>query len=240
MSYYTKFVIYYASLTLTSSVILPFSLLRPKDSRNLLWSNRLMKMTSALLGIQWKGPERPLCHGPAVIVINHQSSIDILGLLCELLPLMEGQVTIVAKKSLLYAGPFGLLAYMSGVTFIERSKSEEAKKVLNEAVEHCKRNNWKMVVFPEGTRHHHPDQLDMLPFKLGAFNAAIQGEIPVQPIVFSHYNFYDNTAKVLDPGVIRIHVLDTQDCSQTDDAKTLALLTRAKMLDVFKEDEKRH
>ena len=123
VSYYTKFVIYYASLTLTSSVILPFSLLRPKDSRNLLWSNRLMKMTSALLGIQWKGPERPLCHGPAVIVINHQSSIDILGLLCELLPLMEGQVTIVAKKSLLYAGPFGLLAYMSGVTFIERSKS---------------------------------------------------------------------------------------------------------------------
>ena len=156
VSFYTKFVTYYASLTFCASMTLPLTLLRPKDPRNLLWPNRLLKMTTALLGIQWKtvDPDRALqrlasSNGPAVVVINHQSSLDVLGVLCELFPLMDGQVTVVAKKSLLYTGPFGLMGYMSGMTFIDRRKNVEAKQSLHEAVELCKRNNWKMIGFPE-------------------------------------------------------------------------------------------
>ena len=42
--------------------------------------------------------------------------------------LMDGQVTVVAKKSLLFTGPFGLMGYMSGMTFIERRKNVETKQ----------------------------------------------------------------------------------------------------------------
>lgn len=50
IQFYTKFVIYYASLTISATICLPFTLLRPKDPRNLLWTNILMRKTATLLG----------------------------------------------------------------------------------------------------------------------------------------------------------------------------------------------
>ena len=50
VSFYTKFVIYYTSMTLSATVCLPFTLLRPKDPRNLLWTTYFMKKTAKLLG----------------------------------------------------------------------------------------------------------------------------------------------------------------------------------------------
>jgi len=35
------------------------------------------------------------------------------------------------KKELLYTGPFGLFAYLSGCLFIDRCKSDQAKQELN-------------------------------------------------------------------------------------------------------------
>jgi lysophosphatidate acyltransferase len=94
----------------------------------------------------------------------------------------------------------------------------------------------KTVVFPEGTRNHHPTELDLLPFKLGAFGAAIEAQVPIQPIVFSHYDFFDTKAKLLNPGGVQIHVLDPipTDGLGPDNVEELAKETRLKMLQVFR------
>ena len=83
--------------------------------------------------------------GPAVVIVNHQSSIDVLALLCQLWPIMDGQCTVIAKKSLLYTGPFGFMAYMSGVTFIDRHKNIQARQAMEETAVKCKEDNLKLV-----------------------------------------------------------------------------------------------
>ena len=103
--YYTKFTLYYVSLTFISTFCLPLTLFRPRDTRNLLWPGRFLKFTTQFLGLQWKNHHHQkeeediitkltqkslITPGPAVVVINHQSSLDILGLVTEIWPLLEG------------------------------------------------------------------------------------------------------------------------------------------------------
>merc|ERR1739836_67463 len=98
VQFYTKFFLYYASLTLSASVVLPFTVFRPKDPRNLLWPQYLMRQTASLLGLKYSlvnelQAKKRLCFkdegSASVVVVNHQSSLDVLGLLCHLWPLMD-------------------------------------------------------------------------------------------------------------------------------------------------------
>lgn len=46
--------------------------------------------------------------------------------------------TVIAKKEILYTGPFGLAAYLCGLIFIPRVQSDKAKTIMNLAVEQIK------------------------------------------------------------------------------------------------------
>lgn len=242
IAYYTKFILYYTSLTISSSICLPLTLLRPKDPRNMLWLTSTMRATASLLGLRISIVDLQRARqrlseeaGPAIVVLNHQSSIDLLTLFCELGPIMGGRCTFIAKKSLLYTGPFGLMIYMSGSTFIDRQQRDKAINMLNAAAAQCKESNFKLVIFAEGTRRHDPEVLSMNPFKLGAFNAAKTTRLPIQPVVISHYDFYDaKHSKTWNPGFVRLHVMDP--ISEVNDPKKCAELTREEMLTVFQED----
>jgi 1-acyl-sn-glycerol-3-phosphate acyltransferase len=41
----------------------------------------------------------------------------------------------------------------------------------------CKSDGTKVLIFPEGTRHHHPENRELLKFKSGAFSAAIGAQV---------------------------------------------------------------
>lgn len=43
-----------------------------------------------------------------------------------------GRCTIIAKKELMWLIPFGHAAYYAGVTFIDRSRSQDAQRVLQQ------------------------------------------------------------------------------------------------------------
>ena len=60
--------------------------------------------------------------------------------------------TTVAKKELLFAGPFGLTAWLCGTTFIDRKKAVEARSLLANLVEERSRQGISVLLFPEGTR----------------------------------------------------------------------------------------
>lgn len=96
--------------------------------------------TSSLLGIRWqiRGREHLEKERACIIVANHQSSLDILGMF-DLWPVMD-KCTVVAKKEILYAWPFGLAAWLCGLIFIDRMNSEKARSVINTAVEYLKEN----------------------------------------------------------------------------------------------------
>ena len=86
-------------------------------------------------------------------------------------------MSILGKKELYYLGPFGLACYYAGMTFIDRKRGSDALKSLTEAVIQNKLLDLPVLVFPEGTRHHDRDKASLLPFKKGAFVAAIQAQV---------------------------------------------------------------
>lgn len=122
----------------------------------------------------------------------------------DIWPVMN-KCTVVAKRELFFAWPFGLAAWLCGLIFINRMNSESAREHLNKASNNIKNKQIKLWIFPEGTRHN-TGQLH--PFKKGAFHVAIDAQIPILPVVFSSYRtFLDEKNKQLNSGHIIITTL---------------------------------
>lgn len=100
------------------------------------------------MGLRWelRGKEHLEKDRACIIVANHQSSLDILGMF-DLWPVMD-KCTIVAKKELFYAWPFGLSAWLCGLIFIDRMNSEKSRSVLNLAAEQLKQEKVTLPLFP--------------------------------------------------------------------------------------------
>lgn len=81
-NYYMKFFFYYSFQIFFSSFLIPLGIVRPKDVANLLVASYLLKPPSKFLGIKHniKGIENLKADKTYVIVSNHQSSLDILGM----------------------------------------------------------------------------------------------------------------------------------------------------------------
>lgn len=108
-----------------------------------------------------------------------------------------GRATVVAKKELFYAFPFGPAAYLWGTLFINRSNKSDAVNRLNQESIAIQQQAAKLLFFPEGTRHQGDS---LLPFKKGAFHIAVQSQSYIQPVVISRYWFLDSKMKLFDRG----------------------------------------
>ncbi|XP_033327816.1 1-Acylglycerol-3-phosphate O-acyltransferase 1 isoform X2 [Megalopta genalis] len=184
------------------------------------------------LGVRWelRGREHLEQDRACIIVSNHQSSLDIMGLF-QIWPVMV-KCTVIAKKELFYAWPFGLAAWLCGLIFIDRMNSEKARMVMNTATSHIKDNKIKLWIFPEGTRY---NTGEIHPFKKGAFHVAISSQLPILPVVFSSYYFLSSKEKRFDSGRVIITTLppiSTEGLS-TDHIEHLIQKTQSAMTDVF-------
>uniref|UniRef100_A0A8C3QNA5 1-acyl-sn-glycerol-3-phosphate acyltransferase n=1 Tax=Cyanoderma ruficeps TaxID=181631 RepID=A0A8C3QNA5_9PASS len=137
----------------------------------------LMQHVKRLYGIRMevRGAHNFPPRQPYVVVSNHQSSLDLLGMM-EVLP---DRCVPIAKRELLYMGAVGVVCWLGGIIFIDRKRTHDAISTMAEAV--------RVWVFPEGTRNHSGS---MLPFKRGAFHLAVQAQVPVVPIVISSYQHF--------------------------------------------------
>jgi len=173
--------------------------------------------------------------GPAVYICNHQSSIDVL-LMARVFP---KSTSVVAKKSIKYYPILGWYMTLSQAIFLDRSNRNSAVASAKKAAEDIHRKQTSVWIFPEGTRGH-PQEIDMLPFKKGAFHMAVQAGVPIVPIVIANYNhLYDSKAKRFIPGEIPIRVLPpipTEGLKETDGAvDKLTTETRELMLNALRE-----
>lgn len=114
---------------------------------------------------------------PAVFIINHSSTLDLLTILALGLP----RVRFVAKWELQYNPLFFLLGRLTGQVFIKRQQSEKAVETLQKAYERIKRRKLSVLLAPEGSRKH-PGIIG--PFKKGPFRMAMDLNYPIVPVYF--------------------------------------------------------
>ncbi|KAG8010595.1 1-acyl-sn-glycerol-3-phosphate acyltransferase alpha [Nibea albiflora] len=186
-------------------VTIPLCILKSggRDVENMRIIRFMVRHVKYFLGLRFEvsGWEHLQTEGPYVIISNHQSSLDVLGLM-EILP---DRCTMIAKKELVYAGTVGLICWLGGIVFINRKKTSDAKSVMAEAAKTMLDDQIRLWVFPEGTRN---QKGDLLPFKKGAFHLAVQAQVPIIPVVFSSYsNFYLRKEKQFKSGTIRLKIL---------------------------------
>ena len=158
------------------------------------------------LDVNVKGKHNLEDFRPAVFCFNHQSSADFF----ILMKLLRKDIAGVAKKELEYS-PLGPVFKALGAIFIDRSDKKKAIEGMKPAVDALK-NGISVVIAPEGTRS---GSKELGKFKKGAFHLAIQGGVPIIPIVIKNaYMAMPKGSKFFKPTHIEVVVLDPVDTSE--------------------------
>lgn len=192
------------------------------------------RLTSPLVGIKFivDGEHHFDAARPAVLVGNHQTSIDIL----YLGRIFPNHASIMAKRELQFTPLLGQFMTLSGAVFIDRKNRKDSIKAFQQIGQTMKRKQLSLWIFPEGTRSGLATP-DLLPFKKGAFHLAIQAGVPIIPVVCENYNrLFDSTAPRFESGTIHIKVLPPIPTAHltADDASHLSDSVRNLMLDQLK------
>nr|XP_048308707.1 1-acyl-sn-glycerol-3-phosphate acyltransferase beta [Myodes glareolus] len=191
---------------------------RTVDNMSIIsWFVRSFKYVYGLR-FEVRGQKKLEVDGPCVIISNHQSILDMMGLM-EILPKRCVQI---AKRELLFTGPVGLIMYLGGVYFINRQRARTAMSLMADLGDLMVKDNLKVWIYPEGTRN---DNGDLLSFKKGAFYLAIQAQVPIIPVVYSSFSsFYNVKTKLFTSGTIRVQVLDAVPTSGLTEADVTTLV----------------
>jgi 1-acyl-sn-glycerol-3-phosphate acyltransferase len=126
----------------------------------------------ALWDIHLKVLGRPVPNGPALIVSNHISWLDISVIHAA------RHCRFVSKSDIRDWPLVGMLATGAGTLYIERTSRKDALRMVKDMADAMK-NGDVVAVFPEGTTS---DGRDLLPFHANLIQSAIQAEAPVQPM----------------------------------------------------------
>jgi 1-acyl-sn-glycerol-3-phosphate acyltransferase len=153
-----------------------------------VWSRVMLWLVGAR--VRYEGLEH-LHAGPAVIVANHQSNVDIWALLC----VVPQSARFVAKAELFRIPVFGWALAGSGFVPIDRANHTQARRSLDDAAG-LLREGHSLVLFPEGSRSRDGT---LGPFKKGAFHLALGAGVPVVPVAIS------GSFQVMPPRSLRVH-----------------------------------
>ena len=126
----------------------------------------------ALWGIHLRVIGQPVVSGPALLVANHISWLDILVIHAA------RYCRFVSKSDIRDWPLVGALATGSGTLYIERSSRKDALRMVGDMAD-ALRDGDVLAVFPEGTTS---DGLSLLPFHANLIQSAIAAEAPVQPV----------------------------------------------------------
>ncbi|MEZ8019930.1 1-acylglycerol-3-phosphate O-acyltransferase [Vibrio splendidus] len=157
-----------------------YCLLSPRNPKHVFTFGRYFGRMSKIFGmkLELRIPEDAYSRGQHVYVANHQNSWDLFTISSAVTP----KVVTVGKKSLVWMPLFGQLYWLTGNILIDRANRSKAVGTIDQVVTSLKESDVSVWMFPEGTRSR---GRGMLPFKTGAFHAAIGAGLPIIPIVCS-------------------------------------------------------
>ena len=161
-----------------------------------LQARNLIRLCGARVSVS--GLER-LGEGPYVFAPNHQSHFDIAALLGYL----PGRNRFAAKREMFSEPVLGAVLRTMGMVPVDRDDSAASIERLNR----LKLDGFSLIIFPEGTRSRDGQ---LLPFKKGAFVAAISLGVPLVPVVCKGTARIMPAGKYLSilPGEAEVVVLD--------------------------------
>jgi 1-acyl-sn-glycerol-3-phosphate acyltransferase len=139
--------------------------------------------------------------GPAIVICNHNSLIDVP----VSTPFLPRANKTIAKKSFIYVPIFGWI-YQFGSVIVDR-KNDHSRKTSFENMKRVLDSGLDMLIYPEGTRNKTSEPLKS--FYDGAFKLAVDAQKPIIPVVLL------NTKKILPaypimcfkPGKIQMDIL---------------------------------
>lgn len=154
-------------------------ILRPRHRNNVHMFAKWFSWVAPILGIKViLRPSAQAVQQPYIYIANHQNTYDLFTVSGAI---MQRTVT-VGKKSLVWIPLFGQLYWITGNILIDRANRTKAVGTIGQVVDKIKKNKVSVWMFPEGTRSR---GRGLLPFKTGAFHAAIGAQVPIVPIVCS-------------------------------------------------------
>jgi 1-acyl-sn-glycerol-3-phosphate acyltransferase len=145
---------------------------RAADRAVRLWCRVILAASGC--SVRLEGAEHLRGAGPAVLAANHASYLDVVVLLAAL----PGDFRFVAKRELLRWPLVGSVIRKVGHLTVERMRAPQSVADADRVTE-ALRSGISVLVFPEGTFVRSPGTL---PFRLGAFKAALETGSPVIPV----------------------------------------------------------
>jgi 1-acyl-sn-glycerol-3-phosphate acyltransferase len=179
------------------------------------WIPRWWRIMSTILGweVSVEGEGLFDASRPAVIVVNHQSSLDIV-LWARFFP---PRTVVVGKKQIRKIPVWGYIFTGTGNILIDRENAERARQSLAEAARRIHAERLNVWMAPEGHRNLGEE---MLPFKKGAFHLAAAARVPVLPVLVGPvWTVFDARRWMLRPGRVHVKVLapiPTEDLTEAD------------------------
>lgn len=140
------------------------------------WFGRLHPLFG--LSVEHRFPKNVDKFGRCIYIGNHQNNYDMVTISYMVQP----RTVSVGKKSLIWIPFFGLLYWVTGNILIDRENRTKAHGTMNEVARRIHDDDLSVWMFPEGTRSR---GRGLLPFKTGAFYAAIAAGVPIVPVVCS-------------------------------------------------------
>jgi 1-acyl-sn-glycerol-3-phosphate acyltransferase len=126
----------------------------------------------ALWKIHLKVMGQPVRQGPALLVANHISWLDIVVIHSA------RHCRFVSKSDIRDWPLVGMLATGAGTLYIERTNRKDALRMVKDMASAMQEGD-VVAIFPEGTTS---DGLDLLPFHANLIQSAIHAQAPVQPM----------------------------------------------------------
>ncbi|VFP80615.1 1-acylglycerol-3-phosphate O-acyltransferase [Candidatus Erwinia haradaeae] len=208
-----------------------YCLLSPRDPRHVATFSHLFGRLAPVFGlkVQLRKPKGAEHYPNAIYICNHQNNFDMITAANMLQP----TTVTVGKTSLLWIPFFGLLYWLSGNLLIDRKNNIKAYSTIIDLVSQCKKKKISFWIFPEGTRSY---GRGLLPFKIGAFYAAIEAGVPIIPVVVSNTHQKIKLNR-LSNGISIVEMLTPIDTHQYTNQSVRKLATYCRALMLRKLDE---
>ncbi|QHM74194.1 1-acyl-sn-glycerol-3-phosphate acyltransferase [Mixta theicola] len=175
----TLIVVIYSILVCVFGCI--WCLFSPRNPRHVATFGRMFGALAPVFGVkvEVRKPQDAANYGNAIYIANHQNNFDMI----TAANIVQPTTVTVGKKSLLWIPFFGQLYWLTGNLLIDRDNRAKAHSTIARVVEEFNKKRISFWMFPEGTRSR---GRGLLPFKTGAFHAAVAAGVPIIPIVVSN------------------------------------------------------
>jgi 1-acyl-sn-glycerol-3-phosphate acyltransferase len=163
-------------------LVLPFDEERIVIHWILVYQAVILSKLVPIWKIDIEGREKAVRGTTYVIISNHQSIIDILLIDC-----LRYRFKWISKIENINVPVLGWYLRMAGYITVNRGNEESKAEMLTKSYL-CLKRGTSVMIFPEGTRS---TDKEIGFFKRGAFQLAIQADVPILPILI------DGTADIL-------------------------------------------